>query len=441
MPRPAPKTALFLVFVTVCIDLLGFGLVLPLLPIYGEELTSTMSPATAGMTLGILMSCYTMMQFLFAPVWGRLSDRFGRRPILLMSLTGSTTFYFLFGLASAWRSLPWMFVARIGAGIAGATIPTAQAYIADVTTPEKRARGMALIGAAFGLGFTLGPLIGAAATFVSRDAGVSPWPGYAASGLSAIALCFALFKLPESLRREKAPEERRHFHLHLLLDAIKVPSIAVLLVVVFFSVFALANFEGTISLLINDTLKIQSRQTTAAETLTDHDRWLVSLRVFLVFAYIGVIQCLVQGVLVRRLANTVSEAKLAVTGVLLSVAGFVLLAVMGETRWGGIPLLMFAAAVEVGGIAFVFPAIQALISRRTDPAEQGGILGAGESVSAMARITGILFGVWLYSVWPSVPFWSAAAMMAIVCGLVLWAVRTGEDYSADSSAVTCSPTP
>ena len=165
-----------------------------------------MSPATAGMTLGILMSCYTMMQFLFAPVWGRLSDRFGRRPILLMSLTGSTTFYFLFGLASVWRSLTWMFVARIGAGIAGATIPTAQAYIADVTTPEKRARGMALIGAAFGLGFTLGPLIGAAAIFISRDAGVSPWPGYAASGLSAIALCFALFKLPESLRREAMPK-------------------------------------------------------------------------------------------------------------------------------------------------------------------------------------------------------------------------------------------
>ena len=211
--------------------------------------------------------------------------------------------------------------------------------------------------------------------------------------------------------------------------------------VVFFSVFALANFEGTISLLINDTLKTQTKEAMAEETLTDHDRWLVSLRVFLVFAYIGIIQCLVQGVLVRRLANTVSEAKLAVTGVLLSVAGFVLLAVMGETRWGGIPLLMFASAVEVGGIAFVFPAIQALISRRTDPAEQGGILGAGESVSSMARITGILFGVWLYSVWPSVPFWSAAAMMAIVCGLVLWAARTGADYEKGSPAVTCSPTP
>lgn len=428
MPRAPAKTALFLVFVTVCVDLLGFGLVLPLLPIYGEKLTASMPPATAGMTLGALMSCYTMMQFVFAPVWGRLSDRFGRRPILLLSLAGSTTFYFLFGLASAWQSLTWMFAARIGAGIAGATIPTAQAYIADVTTPEGRTRGMALIGAAFGLGFTLGPLIGAAAVFFSGDFGVSPWPGYVAAGLSAFALLFAILRLPESLDPEQAPEERRHFDLRLLLQALRVPSIAPLLVVVFFSVFALANFEGTISLLINDTLVAGSREASASQTLSDHARWLISLRIFLVFAYIGTIQCVVQGVLVRRLANKITEARLAVIGVVLSVIGFLLLAVMAETASGGIPLLMVAAAVEVGGIAFVFPAIQSLISRRTDPAEQGGILGAGESVSSIARITGILFGVWLYELWAGVPYWSAAIMMSLVGGLVLWAARSGTDY-------------
>ena len=434
MPHAAPKTSLFLIFATVCVDLLGFGLVLPLLPIYGRELTASMPPATAGMTLGVLMSCYTMMQFVFAPIWGRLSDRFGRRPILLLSLAGSTAFYFLFGLASAWKSLSWMFVARIGAGIAGATIPTAQAYIADVTSPEKRARGMALIGAAFGLGFTLGPLVGAAAIFISHDVGVSPWPGFAAAGLSAMALTFAIFKLPESLDKDNAPEERRHFDLRSLVEAVSVPSIGILLVVVFFSVFALANFEGTISMLISDTLKASSAEGAPVEDLSDHARWLVSIRVFLVFAYIGVIQCVVQGVLVRRLANTVSEAKLATTGAVLSVAGFVLLAVLAETAVGGIPLLMLASAVEVSGIAFVYPAVQALISRRTDPAEQGGILGAGESVSAMARITGVMLGVWLFSVWPSVPYWCAAAMMGVVVGLVLLAVRTGADYNVEVPA-------
>lgn len=440
MHQAPPKTALFLVFVTVCVDLLGFGLVLPLLPIYGRELTSEMSPATKGAVLGVLMSCFSMMQFLFAPIWGRVSDRFGRRPILLLSLAGSTTFYFIFGLASAWHSLVWMFVARIGAGIAGATIPTAQAYIADVTVPERRARGMALIGAAFGLGFTLGPLIGAAAIFISRDVGVSPWPGYAAAILSAMALLFAVFKLPESMKISTGSEERKRFDLRSLLDALSVPSIAVLLVVVFFSVFALANFEGTISLAIRDT--VASRGTGAAATAAsavakageEADPWMVTVRVFLVFAYIGIIQCLVQGVLVRKLADRVSEAALAFTGVVLSIAGFILLAVMAESGNRSIPLLMVAAAVEVSGIAFVFPAVQALISRRTDPAEQGGILGAGESISSIARITGVFFGVWLYTAWPSVPYWAAAGMMAIVFLLVLAAVRTGGDFAANPAA-------
>ncbi len=272
MTRPAPQTALLLVFATVCVDLLGFGLVLPLLPIYGRELTESMPPHEAGLTLGILMSCFTMMQFVFAPVWGRLSDRLGRRPILLLSLAGSTAFYFLFGLASAWRSLPWLFAARIGAGIAGATIPTAQAYI-------------------------------------------------------------------------------------------------------------------------------------------------------------GTIQCLVQGIFVRRMARSVSEPKLAAIGSFLSITGFLLMAAMAETSLGGIPLLMLATAIEVSGIAFIFPAVQALISRRTDPSEQGGILGAGESVSAMGRTAGIMSGVWLYNLWPGVPYWSAAAMMAAVMGLVFLAAQRGTDYA------------
>ena len=120
------KSSLLIVFSVVCIDLLGFGLVLPLLPVYAKELTAGLDASQSGWVLGLLMSSFTLMQFVFAPVWGRLSDRFGRRPVLLVSLTGSTVFYGLFGLATTWRSLWWMFAARIGAGIATATIPTAQ---------------------------------------------------------------------------------------------------------------------------------------------------------------------------------------------------------------------------------------------------------------------------------------------------------------------------
>ena len=149
------KASLFLIFLTVFIDLLGFGIVLPLLPRYGEHFQ------IEGVWLGALMASFSLMQFLFAPVWGQISDRVGRRPVLLIGLAGSTLFYGLFGYATSLgvsgaflglSVVPWLFISRIGAGIACATIPTAQAYIADITGPEKRAKGMALIGAAFGLG-------------------------------------------------------------------------------------------------------------------------------------------------------------------------------------------------------------------------------------------------------------------------------------------------
>ncbi len=146
--------SLLVIFLTVFVDLLGFGMVIPLLPIYAEQFTLDES----GLQLGLLMASFSAMQFLFAPMWGRLSDRIGRRPVLMIGLAGSVLFYALFGFATVLGSIRLLFVARIGAGIAGATISTAQAYIADTTSLQNRAKGMALIGAAFGLGFTFGPL-------------------------------------------------------------------------------------------------------------------------------------------------------------------------------------------------------------------------------------------------------------------------------------------
>lgn len=450
-PKPdrSRSLSLGLIFATVCIDLLGFGLVLPLLPIYGRQLTADLSPAATGLVLGLLMSSYSLMQFIFAPIWGRVSDRVGRRPVLLFSLAGSTFFYAMFGMATLWHSLTWMFITRIGAGIAGATIPTAQAYIADVTPRDRRARGMALIGAAFGLGFTLGPLVGVLALLVSQDTrDLSPWPGYVASALSAVALLLALFKLPESYNPKAAPESRRRFDLASLRAAIGTPSIGLLLATGFFAVFSLANFEGTLSLMIRSKLQAP----------TERD---MLIQLFLTFACVGLIQCVVQGVLVRRLTLYVSEAWLVTVGTSLSILGFVLLGITaygsaavqgvevggkgfptapqitaygGATNQGGVGLLLFAAAVEVTGIAMMFPAIQSLLSRRTDPAEQGGILGAGESVSSIARITGMVSGVGLYHLAPSVPFWSAAAWMVMALLLVTLAVRSGRDWEPAEEA-------
>jgi MFS family permease len=158
-PRPARapgKGSLLVLFLTVFVDLLGFGMVMPLLAIYADQFALDAS----GWSIGLLMASFSLMQFIFAPVWGMISDRIGRRPILMLGLAGSVVFYGIFAWASWVSSLTWLFVSRIGAGICGATIPTTQAYIADTTTPEKRSHGMALIGMAMGFGFTFGPLLG-----------------------------------------------------------------------------------------------------------------------------------------------------------------------------------------------------------------------------------------------------------------------------------------
>jgi MFS family permease len=423
------QTSLLLVFVIVCIDLLGFGLVLPLLPIYGEKLAANLPKGQVGMIVGGLMLSFPLMQFLFSPIWGRLSDHLGRRPVLLLSLAGSCLFYVGFGVASLLESLTWMFVSRIGAGIAAATIPTAQAYIADVTPPEKRARGMAMIGAAFGLGFTLGPLIGAAAIFFSRDqSAISPWPGFAAAILSGVALLVAALELPESLRADEIPGARRHFDLAALRDILSVPSLGLLLVTSFVAVFSLANFESTLSFTIREEIRHVAGKA-AGGAANAMPEWIVEMRLMLVFAYIGVIQCLVQGILVRRLANHWKEAMLATVGSVLSIGGFVMLAVLEGGARGGIGWLMVATAVEVSGIAFVFPAISALVSRRSDPAKQGGILGAGESVGSIARIAGFGAGVPLYFLDHRLPFETAAVLMASALVLILIAVRIGRDWS------------
>lgn len=422
----ARRTALGVVFATVCVDLLGFGLVMPLLPVYGKELLAGYSAPSAGWILALLMVSFSLMQFLFAPVWGRISDHVGRRPVLLASLAASAVCYWLFGLASVNESLGWMFAARIGAGIASATIPTAQAYIADVTTPQQRARGMALIGAAFGLGFTLGPLVGVVALGIEGQTAVptalSAWPGYLASALSALALAVAWVFLLEPTRASAAVARHKGFDWRGLRQALAVPSIGQLLAAAFLAVFALASFEGTISLSIDAKLGEASRLATASADLGQHQRLL------LLFAYIGLIQCLVQGLVVRRLASRLSDARLAGAGAMLALAGFVLLAISVGPEVPGTAGLMVASAVLVAGLAFVFPAVQSLISRRTSPTDQGGVLGAGESISSVARITGVFFGVRVFKQAPGLPYWSSAVLMAMALGLVLAAVRAGRDW-------------
>ena len=421
MQKPR-KAGLLIIFITVFIDLLGFGIVLPLLPRYGDHFDA------GSLQLGLLMASFSAMQFVFAPIWGRVSDRVGRRPILILGLAGSTGSYALFGYATSlggeglllgFSALTWLFISRIGAGIAGATIPTAQAYIADVTGSKQRSAGMALIGAAFGIGFTFGPLIGAA--FVSDDPTSPPseMPGYVAAVLSGLALLSAIFMLPESLRPDSSPAGRRWFDAKSFRYAVSRPSIGLILLTMFLTTFVFAQFEVTLALLTKH-LGMGQRSN------------------FYVFAYVGFVLMMAQGFLIRRLLPKVGEFRMGLAGSLLLMLGLVLIGVVTGQET---PILLFVVLpVAVVGFSAVNPSLLGMLSLRTDESEQGGILGLGQSMSAMARILGPIVGIFLFNQpgGETYPYWEGAALMVLVLLLVLSLRPAGSQSGEEQSTATKS---
>lgn len=421
LQRPLARSALLVIFLTVFIDLLGFGIVLPLIPVYAKQiaLDYQLAPHQVTLALVAIMTSFSVMQLFFSPIWGRLSDRFGRRPILLIGLTGSACFYAVLGLAMGARSLVWLLIARVGAGIAGATIPTAQAYIADVTPAQGRARGMALIGAAFGLGFTFGPLVGALAVSAGSGPQAHAWPGFVAAALSASALLLAMFRLPESLRPGAVPASHRRFNWAALRAAVQIPSMGLLLATAFLGVLALASLESTIALTIRSLLAAGDQQSLDAAG---------ARQIFLVFTYIGLVQSIVQGLVFRRLARRLSEVFLATLGGSLAIVGYGLLAWAAHPLYGGLGSLMFAVAIEVAGLCFLSPSVQSLISRRSDPSQQGGILGVTEGLGALARIGGMAIGLALLQRSAVAPLVFGGGVMLVAIVLVWIASRGGQDF-------------
>lgn len=410
---------MMIVFLVVFIDLLGFGIILPLLPRIAESYVKVVYPEPAwlvGLIIGVLMSLFSLMQFIFAPVWGRLSDRIGRRPILLIGLVGSVVFYSLFGYAAslpydtttaATTALLLFFVARIGAGVAGATISTAQAVIADCTAPEKRKHGMALIGAAFGIGFTFGPLIGYGCMQISHH-----YPqvgqgliGYAAAGLSLLALLLGVTLLPETrVFNTESTGRRTWFDWSATRLAFSDPAIGPVILTFFIASLGFGAFEVTLALFLKDTFDFGEEDS------------------FLIFAYIGFVLMLTQGFLYRRLATRLSEVILMAIGIFHMALGVGLQGAICYAWWhGAVPVtlqsyLYIALTAAVVGFAFLTPSAQALISRRTSADRQGEILGVNQSASAMARILGPIFGVTLYKAHDShlLPFIAGAVLLALM---------------------------
>ena len=407
---PAHRSALLTVFLVVFIDLLGFGIVLPLLPRYAVGyIPAGESKFMVGLTIGLLMSSFSAMQFIFAPLWGRLSDRIGRRPVLLVGLGGSVIFYALFGLVSeiqpesqSWLVIMLLLGTRIGAGISGATISTASAVIADCTTKEKRSSGMAIIGVSFGLGFTFGPLI--AFTGVKLFPTEHGAPGYLASILSLIALIICIRKMPETLPPGGSHIRRSWIDVRGLFDTLKTPTVGLLVFTFFLSVFAFANFEGTLSLLTQEAFKFGDDGN------------------FLIFAFVGFVLMLTQGLIYRRLVKKMPEMKLMRIGILAmclglaNLAGVAALSTEPDMKALLMVWFLFALACSVFGFAFLNPSLNGLISKRSDPHRQGEVLGINQSFSALARILGPTVGMVLFTVESShvLPYAVAASMLGLV---------------------------
>jgi MFS family permease len=413
------RRALVTVFLVVVIDLLGFGIVLPLLPRLGDDYVRDLFPggkesAAGGAVLGGLMASFSLMQFLFAPAWGRLSDRIGRRPVLLVGLAGSTVFYGLLGYAlslpgeQAVLALVLLFAARIGAGVAGATIATAQAVIADSTPPEERKHGMALIGAAFGIGFTLGPVVGGLALPFFPE---QRWlVGAIASALSLAALGVGIARMPETRQPGGPSASRKLIDFRAIRWALTVPALAPVLWTFFLASLGFASFEATLALLIRDSLGLDEART------------------FWIFAYVGLVLLVTQGFLYRRLARRLTEPTFIALGLALMGAGVLSLGGVAwiSTRedrpafWSLLALMLPCLAVAVVGFAFLTPSAQALISRRTDADRQGEVLGVNQSASAMARILGPVLGLALYKATPDhlLPYLGGAVLLLVMLPLV-----------------------
>ena len=355
MRRPR-QASVFFILVTIFLDILGIGLIIPVLPALVGEFT--VGDTQTAYLYGVLVSVYALMQFLFAPVFGALSDRFGRRPIVLSSLLGYGLDYLLLAVAP---SLAWLVVARVVSGIMGANITTANAYIADVSTDETRGRNFGFIGAAFGLGFVFGPALGGLLGDVNLRL-----PFYAAAGLVLVNFLYGLFVLPESLPKEK----RRAFNIRQanpiggLGQLGKYPVVAGM-------AFAFVFFNLA-------QLGLQ----TVWVLYTGYRFGWDAFENGLTLALVGVMTALVQVGLTQRVIRRFGERRTILMGLTVSCVSFLLYGLSSQ------PWMMLATIVvgSLGGVAF--PAIQSFIAGQVRPEEQGATQGALTSLQSLASIVG-----------------------------------------------------
>ena len=389
--QPAASARLIL-FITVFIDLLGFGIVIPYLPMFA----SLMGISFVG--IGVIMAVYSLAQFIFAPILGRLSDRIGRRPVIMLGLLGSSIGYLIYGFAGSFIGL---FLSRAVHGACAATISTAQAYIADTTDESNRARGMGMIGAAFGLGFVLGPAIGG--LLGQNNLRV---PAFFAAALTFANLLFAAMRLPES--HQPDPDARIDFSV--VLDPIRdLPTqlfthhLSRLFSVAFLTTFAIAAFETTFAVMIHRAYGYGPR----------------GVAILLTFA--GLVQALAQGYLLGKVVKRFGEQGLLQVGIITFAIGLAPLANMPTPA-----MLLLAMGLLSLGYGFASPTIASIISKLARSDLEGEALGINQSATSMARILGPLAGGFLYGAFGT----SAPYIGGAVVALVAFILARRIDFSA-----------
>lgn len=360
MGRPAtPKfSPLALIFGTIFLDLVGFGIVIPVLPLYAERFGA--SP----LVVGLLLAIYSAMQGVAAPILGRLSDRIGRRPVLLLSVIGTAAGFLLMGLAN---SLALLFVARVIDGITGGNISTAQAYIADVTPPDQRSRGMGLIGAAFGLGLILGPAIGGLLSHISLGA-----PFIFAACLAAVNAAAIYWFLPESLPPERRNLARERIRLSAFVRQAGYRPLGLILIAYFFATVSFSLVTATYALFTERRFGYTAAQNGY------------------LFAGQGLLGAIIQGGLLGWLVKSFGDKKLVVAGTALLALSLFVLPVSGTIQF----LLLTTTGIAVGHSLTLAP-LNGLASKSVDQASQGRVLGVMQSVASVARIVGPVLGGWL----------------------------------------------
>jgi DHA1 family tetracycline resistance protein-like MFS transporter len=391
--RAVRRSSLLVLFLTVFIDLIGFGMVIPFLSFYAREY------GASGTTVGAVVGIYSIMQFFFAPIWGRMSDRIGRRPVLLISLTASCIGYFLFGFA---RHLWVLFASRIIAGAGGANIGTAQAYIADTTTNEERAKGMGLIGAAFGMGFILGPPLSGILSTVGIHHGMhgNLLPGLVAGSLSLSALLLAFFVLGESKRpdtkvRAALPPQ---FDRRVWAELKQHRLLGLIMLTLFLMLLSVAGMETSVTLHARDRFHFQQ----------------IDLAYF--FLFMGVMVAIIQGGLIGKLARAVGEKTLVTIGTASYTIGLAL--VPGMWR---VPLLYLVAFFVSIGTGLCYPSLTSMVTKATPPGEHGSMLGIATAVGSLARFVGPIFMGFLYDVAQARgAFFGGAVLTAAAFVLSLW---------------------